>query len=153
VWAVVADVLRTGTGGDDQPLEGQRVLAVGPVDSQLPAGEIEAGGHGSELPRDIEFVEDVGLAQVDAVRLPLPRQQLLRQGWAIVGPVQLGTEHHHLTAEPALTQRFRRTQSGERRPDDDDPVDRDPIGRRAIGSDAIRCGGIGLTGRHLPTMP
>ena len=76
-------------GGDDEPVE-RHDGAVGQRDGAVV--EVERRRRHAEAQVEPERVEVVGLAQRDAVRLPVPGEQLLRQRRAVVGQVRLGAD-------------------------------------------------------------
>ena len=67
----------------------------------------------AKAPLDVEIVEDIGLAEVDAVGLPLARQHLLRQRRTIVGSVRFVSDDHDRTRDIVLTQRLCRSKACE----------------------------------------
>ena len=110
VGAVVTDVLRCGTGGDDHPVEFE-----GPTvgQHQRAFGQVEPLPRHPEFPPDVEFVECLGLTEVDPVGVPFTRQQLLRQRRPIIGTVGFGTDDHHVARERPLAERLRGPEPGE----------------------------------------
>ena len=75
--------------GEDQPVE-RHDGAVGELDGA--SVDVERGGRHTEAQVEAERVDVVGLAQGDAVGLPLAGEQLLRQRRPVVGQVLLGAD-------------------------------------------------------------
>ena len=124
------DVPRTSPGRDDETVERDP----GPVvHDDVPPGEVQPGGGLAEAPSRLSR----RAADVEALPVSAARQECLRQGISVVGPVRFGPDHGQPAVVSQVAQRFGRTVSGKRGADDHDVLHADST---APGSCAPRSG-------------
>lgn len=105
-------------GRDDQPSKSE---ATAIVEQDAAPDRIERAGADPEPPIDAEIVITLA-SQREPIFLPLALQELLREGWSIVGSMRLCTDRNDLARVAASSQRFDGAQTGERPAHDDDSL-------------------------------
>ena len=121
VQAAGGQLTAAGPGGDEDTVGGNRRTA---VEGDGAGGHVEPDSPVTQPPPDIQIPERGTVGQEDAIRLPLPGQNLLGQGRPIVGLVGLITNDGDGSVEPVSPQRFGRPGTGQRRSDDGDGAQR-----------------------------
>ena len=107
-------------GGDDHAVAVRHRRAVGELDRRGRSASSPAAGTPRRTSSPSVGVL-VGLAQGDAVGLPVAGEQLLGQRRAVVGQVRLGADQRDRAGVAVGAQRLAGPQPGERGPDHDDP--------------------------------
>ncbi len=102
-------------GGDDQGVGAQHAAGGG---GDLPGRRVQRDGRVAERELRPQRVQPRLVTELDALRLPHPGQDLLRQRRPVVGQVRAGVEQRQAALVAVPPQRLGRAQAGRRGADD-----------------------------------
>ena len=89
---------------------------------------VEARCCNTQFPCEVQFFQSLRLPQSNTLFIPVTGEIVLRQRWAVVRHVCLGTHHRDGAREATRAQCFRRTGSGQRGSDNHNVLHADRLG-------------------------